>query len=54
MQGNVFQISRQYLTPTDLLNVIVLIRATDHMITMLCHVTNNCGWQNISGSIDTN
>ena len=40
--------------PIDLFNVIVFIPATDHVITMLCHVTRNCGWQNISGSIDTN
>ena len=26
-------------------NVIVFIRATDHVITMLCNVTKNCGWQ---------
>ena len=29
----------------DLFNVIVFIQATDHVITILCHVTNNCGWQ---------
>ena len=29
----------------DLFNVIVFILATDHVITMLCHVTNYCGWQ---------
>ena len=37
----------------DPFNVTVFIRATDHVITILCHVTKNCGWQNISGSIDT-
>ena len=26
-------------------NVIVFIWATDHVITMLCHMTKNCGWQ---------
>ena len=31
--------------PIDLFNVIVFIRATDHVITMLCHMTNNFGWQ---------
>ena len=29
---------------TDLGNVTIFIRATDDMITILCHVTNNCGW----------
>ena len=29
----------------DLFNIIVFIPATDHMITMLCHVTKYCGWQ---------
>ena len=29
----------------DLFNVIVFIRATDHVITMLCHVAKNYGWQ---------
>ena len=29
----------------DLFNVIVFIRATEHVITMLCHMTKNCGWQ---------
>ena len=38
----------------DLFNVIVFIRAIDHVVTILCHVTINCEWQNISGSIDTN
>ena len=32
-------------TAVDLYNVIVSIRATDHVTTMLCHVTENCGWQ---------
>ena len=27
------------------INVIVFIRATDHVITMLCHVTKNCEWR---------
>ena len=30
---------------TDLFNVIVFIRATDHLITILSHLANNCGWQ---------
>ena len=38
----------------DLFNVIVFIRATDHVITMLCHVTKIVDGKNISGSIDTN
>ena len=29
----------------DLLDVIVFIWATAHVITMLCHVIKNCGWQ---------
>ena len=29
----------------DLFDVIVFIRATDHVITILFQVTNNCGWQ---------
>ena len=37
----------------DLFNVIVFIRGTDHVITMLCHVTKNCGWQK-HFSTDTN
>ena len=28
----------------DLFNDIVFIQATDHVIKILCHVTNNCGW----------
>ena len=37
----------------DLLNVIGFLRATDHMITMLCQVTKIVDGKNISGSIDT-
>ena len=29
----------------DLFNVFVFIVGTNHVITMLCHVTKNCGWQ---------
>ena len=29
----------------DLFNVIVFIRASDHVITILCHVTKNSGWK---------
>ena len=29
----------------DFFNVIVLIQATDQLITMLCHVIKNYGWQ---------
>ena len=38
----------------DLFNGIVFIRATDHVIPMLCHVTKIVDGKNISGSIDTN
>ena len=38
----------------DRWKVIVFIRATDHVITMLCHVTKIVDGKNISGSIDAN
>ena len=37
-----YTISNTYI---DYFNVIVFIQATDHVITMLCHVTKNIGWQ---------
>ena len=60
LRGNMFYVSPclifscVFSVLIDLFNVIVFIRTTDCVITMLCHVTNNFGWQNTSGFIDTN
>ena len=35
------KVTKNDLTIIDIFNVIVFIRATDHVITMLCHVTKN-------------